>query len=202
MTNIDTAIARLDDALRHPSRHVATWVSEGRIEPGARLGAWAGRPDPAALDGIALEHQERLGVPLDPQLRALWGRFDGVAVAEVWDGAPQSVEGAIAWADVIEIGEPVLWKARRQWDPFLLLDVKVPGGGSLFTFGEIADSGWIALAVGDADPAPVMWQDAESHLAPPHRIATDLATFLDAFVDAGLLLPLALRRAGAPGWGA
>lgn len=196
---LDSALDRLASALADPSPHEATWREAG-IEFEGRLGAWAGRPSPDAIALVAREHEEVYGVPLDPSLRRFWNRFDGIAVGERFPGAPTGAPGEIAWADLAAIGEPVLWPVDRHGRHFEVADIHA-GDRRLFAFGELADSGWLALAVGTSGPPLVVWQDIEANLVPPHVIANDLAKFLGKFVDADLRLQRLLRTMKTPGWG-
>jgi hypothetical protein len=195
------ALDRLAAALADPQQFAAAWSEDGRIE-GDVLCAWAGRPSPASIAALEAAHVRALDLVLDADLRALWERFDGIAIGEPFDEAPTSARGEIVWADVDAIGEPGIWPAMR-YDHFALLDIELELGASLVAFGEIADSGWFALGVGGdvGRPSPVYWQDSELHLVRPHFVAPSLAEFMEAWIAASLSLPRLLRACAARGWG-
>lgn len=202
MERIDRALERLRVALTDPTPLARPWVESGRVDDPAALAAWVGAPAPEAIDAVDRVCREQLAHPLDPMLRRLWERFDGIAIGERWEGAPAAPPGTIARADVAAIGEPVIWPAGRYGNLFDTVDVALPDDRVFVAFGEIPDSGWIGVGIGAHAPGPVFWQDVESHLVPAHRVADDVASFLEAWVDAGLHLPTLLGRVGAPGWGA
>jgi hypothetical protein len=87
------------------------------------------------------------------------------------------------------LGEPELWPARRA--TFFDTDER------LFVFGDIADSGHVALRFrGEEEHPDVVWlSDGEST-----PIAPSLGAYLGAWADAAFCIRGVLRRAGVRGW--
>ena len=187
----------LEAAVLGASQFTSLWRREGRIEE-KELGAWIGRPDPDALASVEHQHREAFDRPLDPMLRRFYERFNGLAIAERWDDAPETPTSAGDHTDLDQIGEPTIWPIGRYADHFLFADVQ----SSWFVFGEIPDSGFFLLVVdGTSEPAPVYWQDVESHLVEAFKVADHFDDFLRQWTAAGLCAPLLLQAAGVPGWG-
>jgi hypothetical protein len=141
-----------------------------------------GPPDRAALEDTASEYEETVARPFPPLLHALWSRADGVAVEKTLEPAgPPVVTDAL--------GEPELWPARRA--TFFDTDER------LFVFGDIADSGHVALRFrGEEEHPDVVWlSDGEST-----PIAPSLGAYLEAWADAAFCIRGVLRRVGVRGW--
>jgi hypothetical protein len=143
-----------------------------------------GPPDRAALEEAASTYEETVARPFPPLLHALWSRADGMAVDKTIEPAgPPVVTDAL--------GEPQLWPAREA--TFFDTDER------LFAFGEIPDSGHVALRFrGEEEQHPdVVWlSDGEST-----PIAPNLGAYLEAWADAAFRIQGVLRRARVHGWG-
>lgn len=184
-------VARIAAQLEELDALTAVWREADRVvEVDDVVCVEIGEPDAEELDTLADEYTRSTGAPFPALLHALWSKFNGVSVYSTDGDSTRTV------VPPGELSEPVLWPVnvwgRHWWD--------VDPDAHLFIIGGLPDNGQLALRVVDASPDPeVVWIGRYEH---PRLIAPNLAAFLEAWAGAAFCLPLVLRRARVPGWGA
>ncbi len=177
-----------------PSQLEAQWRVDGRLDEDLSLRVQVGEPDPVRLAHVVQIARSAFGFILPPSYAALLEIYNGVALYQF--DPPASlvrVPGA-------QLSEPVIWPADAYGDHFLLEETPLAGIERPFVFGELADSGFLVLdAAGDA---AVYWVPQQFASSDPTRLAGSFDAFLVTLGDCAASVPLLLRRAGVPGWGA
>ncbi|MDI3288791.1 SMI1/KNR4 family protein [Polyangium sp. 15x6] len=184
-------VARIAAQLEELDALTAAWREADRVvELEDVVCVEIGAPDAEGLDTLADDYTRKTGAPFPALLHALWSKLNGVAVFST-DG-----HSTVSVVPPRELSEPALWPVNVWGEHWWEVDPHA----HLFVIGGLPDSGSIALRVVDASPDPeVVWIGRNED---PRLIARSLAAYLEAWAGAAFCLPLVLRRARVPGWGA
>ncbi len=149
-----------------------------------------GEPAPEQLTEIAAEFVEHTEHQLPKTLVAFWSVCNGVVVASYPTDAPR-----FQTIGARDLTEPSIWPVNDYGDHWQLWDSY---DDQLFVFGEIADSGVVALRITDAADPEVVWIGRREQPVP---IAASFEQFLTAWSSAAFRLQGVLTKNGVPGWG-
>jgi hypothetical protein len=185
------AVEQLVDALV-PTQLEAVWRAGGQLDDDRSLRVQVGEPDRERLAHLVKIARASFG-ELPASYVALLEIYNGIAVY------PFDPPASLVRVEGGKLSEPEIWPAETYGDHFQLEDTPLAGIDRPFMFGELADVGYLVL---DVTGGAVYWVPRQFSVSDPTRLADSFDAFLVTFAEHAASLPLLLRRAGVPGWGA
>jgi hypothetical protein len=173
-----------------PAQLEGTWRAAGQLDDDQSLRVQVGEPDRERLVHLQKIARVSFGA-LPPSYIALLEIYNGVALYPF--DPPASL------VRVEALSEPQIWPAETYGDHFQLEDTPLAGIERAFMFGELADVGYLVL---DMTGGAVFWVPRQFSVSDPTRLADSFDAFLVTLAECAACVPLLLRRAGVPGWGA
>ena len=189
------AVERLTKTIEDGAALRDRWKSERLLlDENDDLRIWLGETAPDELGTLVERFRRHFDAPFPDELELVLSEYNGLAI----ESEPV---GGIERVPADRLPEPTLWPANVYGDHFSIPSPDADAGATFFAIGEIADSGLLALRVHQRDAVSgVYWLDADFPAVDPHRLTDNFRTFLDAWCDAALSLPLLLAHADTPGW--
>ncbi len=186
------------DLASEPKRLTEAWRKYDQLlEATDTVMVWAGLPSEKELSRMAEVYEDRFDAKYPSELGFVLSHLNGIAIHS---SEPVDREGTLpTMIPASELGEPNLWSSTYG-DQLMFEGLDLDPSFTFYVFGEIADSGYIALGIDQNNAPEVFWLDRELSAIKPHAVAKSLTDFFALWTESGLNLPQVLKTSHTPGW--